>query len=87
MSRLTKCDQCRLAKTPICYIRTSRKLCIPCWQAEKLTNQSLIRSLPKIEDREAPLGYNFVINDYFLNQEKGKRYADYAYASLSVCLS
>ena len=63
-------------------MRTSRKLCVPCWQAEKKTAQSLVASLPSVADKDAPLGYNFVINDYFLDTNKGKKYAIYCFNSL-----
>ncbi len=83
----TKCDNCRLAKTPIIYLRSSHKVCMACWQAEKKTNKSLVESLPDVLDKEAPLGYNFIINDWYQDQEKGKRYADWVFNSLQSVLS
>lgn len=87
MSKLTKCDQCKLPKTPIIYLRTSRKLCVLCWKAETETAKSLISVLPEVKDEEPPLGYHFIVNDWFPNPKAGKKYADYIYSKFSVCSS
>lgn len=83
----TKCDDCKLPKTPIIYIRTSKKVCMECWQALKNTNKSLISSLPSVADSEAPLGYHFVINDWFSDEAQGRRYADHVYSYLTSSLA
>lgn len=87
MSKLTKCDDCHLAKTPIIYLRTSRKLCMLCWQAERETLKGLVEMLPEIEDVDPPLGYHFVVNDWYTDELRGKLYTDFVYDSLAVCLS
>lgn len=58
-----------------------------CWAAEKETVKSLVESLPEIEDREPLLGYHFIINDWFQDEQKGRAYADWAFASMQTVLS
>lgn len=85
--KLTRCDRCKLAKSPIIYLRTSLKVCSQCYVAEKETAKSFVNMLPAVPDREAPLGYNFIINEWFTDQNKAKRYADWAFNYLSVCVN
>lgn len=89
MSKLnpTRCDTCRLAKTPIVYLRMNQKLCTECWRASKETAKSLIDTLPNVKDTLAPLGYHFVVNDYFRDEKRGKRHADWVFDKMSVSSS
>lgn len=84
---LTKCDDCKFVKSPIIYLRSSRKICAACWKAEKETAKSLIQVIPEIIDKEPPLGYHFIVNDWFIDNNKGRKYANHVYANFSVCLS
>lgn len=58
-----------------------------CWDNQRKTAKNLVSHLPDVVDKEAPLGYNFVMNDYFTDNEKGKRYADWVFNSLQTALS
>jgi len=62
----------------------SKKLCIPCWQLEKASLKSLISTLPEVVAKDAPLGYHFILSEWFQSEEKGKRYADYVFNSMAV---
>lgn len=74
-----RCDDCRLAKAPIVYLTTSRKICMQCWQIEKKNKKNLIDSLMFIVPWEAPLGYHFVINEWFTDGNKGRKMTDWVY--------
>lgn len=83
----TTCDECNLAKTPIIYLRMSRKLCLECFKLERETLKSLIRTVKNVKDRPAPLGYNFIVNDWFSDESKGRMYANHVFNNFSVSLS
>jgi len=80
----TRCDSCQMAKTPLVYVRLSKKLCSGCWQAEKATNKSLIRSMIYPVDRDPPLGYNFIVNEFFTDPSKARKYADWAFMTMKA---
>lgn len=83
-----KCSRCRSTGIYI-YIRMSYKLCIQCWQAEKLFNKEFIKRMKQVPDKEPPLGYKFVMDSWFTDKAKGKKFAAYAFDNLgswfSVC--
>jgi len=84
---MARCDCCSLDKPVIIYLRLTRKLCQICYQAEKMTLKSIVNALPDVAPRAAPLGYNFIVNDYFIDQKMGKMYAEHVYTNLSVANS
>ena len=81
---MTKCDDCRLVKSPIIYLRSSRKLCRKCFDAERLTVKDLIKAMPFVLPWEPLLGYNFVLNEWFNNEREGKRYADFIFDNVKA---
>lgn len=86
-TRRKRCDDCRLAKTPMIYLRSSRKLCSTCWQLDKQNKKSLINSMMLVVPWDAPLGYKFVNNEWFLDEAKGKRMTDWVYEYMTTAVS
>lgn len=78
---MTKCDDCLLVKSPIIFLRSSRKLCRKCFDAERLTIKDLINNMNHVVPWEPLLGYHFIMNDWFSDQAEGRRYTDWLYGS------
>jgi len=76
-----------MSKSVGVYISMKRKLCSDCWIAEKETQKSIVNALPTVEDKDPPLGYHFIVNDWFFDWNKGKRYADYIFHSMRTSSS
>jgi hypothetical protein len=87
MYQKIKCDVCLRSKNPMIYLRSSRKLCYLCWQDERSVIKAQIRALPKVVDRKAPLGYNFVMGHWFTNERQGKVFADHAFDNMKTAVS
>lgn len=65
----------------------SRKLCSLCWQAERESNKSLIATMMHVIPWDAPLGYNFVMDHWYIDQTKGRKMADAAFEYLGSATS
>lgn len=76
---MTKCDECKLAKTPIIYVRSGHKLCRDCYDMEMSENKKLINKMQFVIPWEPLLGYSFVMNEWFSDQVKGRRYTNWVY--------
>jgi hypothetical protein len=74
-----RCDTCGLTKGSIYYQTMTRKLCRDCHLVEKMNKKNLIKSLPSISPKEAPLGYKLFKGDCFLNDKQGRVLADVIY--------
>lgn len=73
------CDDCKKPKTPIIYIRSSRKLCRDCCDVESTKTKKIINKMNFIVPWEPLLGYKFISNEWFNDESKGRKYAEWIY--------
>lgn len=81
------CDNCRKLANPVVFVSFNNKLCVDCWKKAKETNVKLVKKLPFIKSKEAPLGYSFVVRDFFKDDEKGKSYATWVFNQMNSGMS
>lgn len=72
-----KCSRCDIESALSVYkdVKTG-PVCMTCFLNEKADLMEQIEALPDVIDREPPLGYSFIVNRYFLDEEAGQAYAD-----------
>lgn len=76
---VARCKECSAICHVYIYNDAARPLCKGCYAAEKKVKKSLIKKLPKVADKEAPLGYRFVAGYAYLDETQGKQVANFAY--------
>lgn len=81
---MIKCNKCGKSGSAIIYVDMNNKFCVSCYNISKNTNRELVKKLPFIKDKKAPLGYNFVGRDWFSDQLKGKCHTDWIFAAAKL---
>jgi hypothetical protein len=76
---MKKCSRCEEASHSIFIFNGSKQLCRDCWVNEKIETKKLIRKLPLVQEKEAPLGYNLVWFEYYVDTGVAKTQANILY--------
>jgi len=76
---MLRCDYCQMMRATIYYPTMRKKLCENCFITERQTIKSLIRSMPDVENKPAPLGHRFWRNDCVADEAKGKAWVNQLY--------
>lgn len=76
------CISCGIMPPTIVYATMTKTLCRSCFKLEQKVNKKLVSKMKDIPDVEAPLGWNFIMNEYVLSSVVGKACCDKIFANV-----
>lgn len=71
------CGGCHRKRTPLYYLSLTRVLCTDCFVADKKTKKALIKNLPEIAEKPAPLGYHNIAGDFYADTKNAEIWCDH----------
>jgi hypothetical protein len=76
-----RCDSCGSKPRAIVWASLRTKFCGVCYKKNLRLKKSLIKKLPEVESKPAPLGYKQILSECVIDPQRGQAFCNSIYLS------